>query len=138
MDSPYQATQHSEASPEDNLEIVKEEVRRSINRLKMRKAPGICGIVPEMFKAGGEMVVDWVAKVFNIVWREGVGPSDWKNAVIVPVYKKGSMLDCTNYRGISLMSVVGKVFARVLNEMVKGLMVDQVVDEQGGFRAFRR
>ena len=57
----------------------------------------------------------WV-EVFNIVWREGVAPSDWKNAVIVPVYKKGSRLDCTNYRGISLMSVVGKVFARVLNE----------------------
>ena len=57
-DSPYQATQHSEASPEGNLEIVTEEVRRGIRRLKTRKAPGICGIVPEMLKAGGEMVVD--------------------------------------------------------------------------------
>ena len=66
-----------------------------------------------------------------------VAPSDWKNAVIVPVYKKGSRLDCTNYRGISLMSVVGKVFARVWNERVKGLTVDKVPDEQGGFRAGR-
>ena len=66
-----------------------------------------------------------------------VAPSDWKNAVIVPVYKKGSRLDCTNYRGISLMSVVGKVFARVLNERVKGLTVDKVPDVQGGFRAGR-
>ena len=90
-----------------------------------------------MLKAGGEMVVDWLAEVFNIVWREGVAPSDWKNAVIVPLYKKGSRLDCTNYRGISLMSVVGKVFARVLNEREKGLAVDQVMDEQGGFRAGR-
>ena len=50
-----------------------------------------------------------MAKVFKIVWREGVAPSDWKNAVIMPVYKKGSRLamDCTNYRGISLMSAVG-------------------------------
>ena len=39
-----------------------------------------------MLEAGGEMVVDWLAKVFNIVWREGVAPSDWKNTVIVPVY----------------------------------------------------
>ena len=62
--SPYLATQHSEATPEDDLEIVKEEVRRSIKRLKTQKAPGTCGIVPEMLKAGGEMVVDWLAKVF--------------------------------------------------------------------------
>ena len=48
-----------------------------------------------------------MAKVFKIVWREGVAPSDWKNAVIMPVYKKGSRLDCTNYRGISLTSAVG-------------------------------
>ena len=136
-DSPYLAMQHSEATPEDDLEIVKEEVRRSIRRLKTRKAPGICGIVPEMSKASGEMVVDWLAEVFNIVWRERVAPSDWKNAVIVPVYKKGSRLDCTNYREISLMSVVGKVFAQVLNERVKGLTVDKVMDEQGGFRAGR-
>ena len=57
-DSPYLATQHSEATPEDDLGIVNEEVRRSMKRLKTRKAPGICGIVPEMLKAGGEMVVD--------------------------------------------------------------------------------
>ena len=66
-----------------------------------------------------------------------MAPSDWKNTVIVPVYKKGTRLDCTNYMGISLMSVVGKVFAWVLNERVKGLTVDKVMDEQGGFRAGR-
>ena len=38
------------------------------------------------------MVVEWIAEVFNMVWREGVAPGDWKNAVIVPVYKKGSRL----------------------------------------------
>ena len=48
-----------------------------------------------------------------------VATSDWRNAMIVPVYKKASRLDCTNYMGINLMSVVGKVFKRVLNERVK-------------------
>ena len=121
----------------DDLEITKEEVRRDVRRLKTGKAPGICGIVPEMLKAGGEVVVVWMTKVFNMVWREGVAPGDWRNAVIVPVYKKGSRLDCTNYRGISLMSIVGKVFARVLNERVKVLTGDKVMDEQGGFRLGR-
>ena len=99
----------------------------------MKKVPGICGIVPEMLKAGGEVVIEWMTEVLNMVWNEGMAPSDWRNAVIVPVYKKGSRLDCTNYRGISFMSVVGKVFARILNERVKLVTVDR--DEQGEFRA---
>ena len=46
-------------------------------------------------------------------------------------------MDCTNYRGINLMSVVGKVFARILNERVKFVMADKVMDKQGGFRVGR-
>ena len=46
-------------------------------------------------------------------------------------------MNCTNFRGISLISIVGKLFARVLNERVRVLTVDKVKDEQGGFRAGR-
>ena len=48
-------------------------------------------------------------------------PGDWIKAVIIPIFKKGSRLDCANYRGISLLSVVGKVFGRILNERVKAI-----------------
>ena len=122
---------------EGYLEMMKEEVRRSVRRLKMRKAPGICGIVPEMLKAGGEVMVEWMVKLFSLVWREGVVPGDWIKAVIIPIFKKGSRLDCANYRGISLLSVVGKVFGRILNERVKPITDVKVMDEQGGFRAGR-
>ena len=40
-----------------------------------------------------EVVVEGMAEVFNMVWKEGMAPDDWKNAVRVPVYKKGSRLD---------------------------------------------
>ena len=66
-----------------------------------------------------------------------IGTGDWKNTVIDPIHKKGSRMECQNYRGISEMSIVGKVFARVLNERVKVWTVDKVMDEQGGFRAGR-
>ena len=81
-------------------EIVQEEVRRDVRRLKVRKAAGICGIMSEMLRAGGEMVVQWLTGLFNMVWRVGRAPGDWKNAVIVPIHKKGSRMECTNYRGI--------------------------------------
>ena len=92
-DGPYQNTSWRVIPLKDDLEIAKKEVRRDVRRLKMRKAPGICGFVPEMLKAGGEVVVECMAEVFNMVWKEGMAPDDWKNAVIVPVCKKGSRLD---------------------------------------------
>ena len=46
-------------------------------------------------------------------------------------------MECTNYKGASVMSIVRKVLARVLNERVKVRTVDKVTDAQGGFRAGR-
>ena len=126
-----------EMGQESDKEISEEEVWRAVSRLKGGKAPGMCGIMPEMLKAGGEVVIEWLVKLFNEVWGRGVAPRDWKSAIIVPIRKKGSRLECTNYRGISLLSVVGKVFARVLNDRVKGLTEGSVMDEQGGFRSGR-
>ena len=66
-----------------------------------------------------------------------MAPGDWIKAVIIPIFKKASRLDCANYRGISLLSVVGKVFGRILNERVKAITDVKVMDEQGGSRAGR-
>ena len=66
-------------------------------------------------------MVEWMVKVFNLVWREGVVPGDWIKAVIIPIFKKDSRLDCANYRGIRLLRVVGKVFGRILNEREKAI-----------------
>ena len=61
----------------------------------------------------------------------------WKNATILPIHRKGSRMVCTNYGEISVMSIVGKVFARVLNERVKLWTMDKMMAEQGGFKAGR-
>ena len=61
-----------EATLEGETDIVKEEVRRGVRRLKGRKAVGMCGIVPEMLKAGGEVVMQWLTEFFNMLWRVGV------------------------------------------------------------------
>ena len=103
-------------------------MRRGMRRLKGRKAAGLCGIQPEMLKAG-EVVVQWLTEFFNMVWKVGAAPGDWKNAVIDPIHKEGSRMECTNYRGISVMSIVEKVFVRVLNVRVKAQTEDKVMDE---------
>ena len=76
-----------EMGQESDKEISEEEVRRAVSRLKGGKAPGTCGIMPEMLKAGGEVLVatEWLVKLFNEVWGRGVAPRDWKSAI----HKKG-------------------------------------------------
>ena len=60
---------------------------------------------------------------------------DWKGAVIIPLYKgKGTRTKCETYRGISLLSIVGKVYASILIEQVKVITEEMIEDEQGDFR----
>ena len=70
--------------------------------------------------------------------ESGVLPEDWKAACIVPVYKgKGDRRDCANYRGISILSIPGKIYGRVLINRVIESTKEQVAEEQGGFRSGR-
>ena len=65
-------------------------------------------------------------------------PEDWRRSVVVPIYKgKGPKDECKNYRGISLLSVPGKVYGRLVIERVRKLTEASVRDEQGGFRKSR-
>ena len=65
--------------------------------MKSRKAPGVCGITGEMLKAGGGVVVQWLHRIFGMVWRSSAVPADWRKAQMVPVHKKGSRTQCKNY-----------------------------------------
>ena len=54
-------------------------------------------------------------RLLNLNFDIGVVPMEWRGACIVPLYKgKGEKCECSNSRGISLLSVVGKLFGRVL------------------------
>ena len=77
-----------EMGQESDKEISEEEVWRAVSRLKGGKAPGMCGIMPEMLKVGGEfeVVIEWLVRLFNEVWGRGVAPRDWKSAIIVPIH----------------------------------------------------
>ena len=71
-------------------------------------------------------------------WQEGSVPQEMRDAHIVTLYKnKGDRSDCNNYRGISLLSVVGKAFARVLLSRLQQLANRVYPESQCGFRAGR-
>ncbi|KAI5644163.1 reverse transcriptase (RNA-dependent DNA polymerase) domain-containing protein [Phthorimaea operculella] len=120
---------------ENESEIEMDEIVKALKSMKSGKAAGYDRVSVEMLKAGEGVVASQLYLLFNLCWRSGRVPSDWCKAVIVPLYKgKGSQLDCKNYRGISLLSVVGKLYAKVLIERVVKETDEKVWDAQAGFR----
>ncbi len=94
-----------------------------------------------MLKCGGDAVVEWMLSILLIyerAWKKGEVSSDWKKAIIVPLYKgKGSKSEYSSYMGISLLSVPGKVYGRILTERLMEVTEGKVSEEQGGFRKGR-
>ena len=71
-----------------------------------------------MIKFGGEGIGIATAKLCEFMFRCERVPKDWARGLIFPLYKDGDVRDPNNYRGITLLSVVGKVYASVLNARV--------------------
>ena len=66
-----------------------------------------------------------------------VVPEVWLSALIVPLHKgKGERTECSNYRGISSLSVVRKIYANTLVDRVRKV-TESLIDVRGGFRAVR-
>ena len=72
------------------------------------------------------------------MYGESEVPQDWRDAILVSLYKKGLKSDCSNFRGKSLLSIVGKLFSRILlNRLVRTIVNGILPESQCGFRASR-
>ena len=115
-----------------------EEMARAIAGLKDGKAPGGDGIPAEVWKHGGDHLFSRLHQLITNAWETGSVPQAGKDASIVTIYKKGDRTDCGNYRGISLLSIAGKIFARILPNRLSTHITPEVVSEtQCGFRGNR-
>ena len=68
------------------------------------------------------------------MWKEKSVPTEWRDAILIPIPKKGDLSHCDNWRGISLLDVVGKVVARILQERLLKLTEDELPESPCGFR----
>ena len=116
-----------------------EELQAVLKRLKNGKAAGVDDIIAEWLKHGGERMTYALWVMVNSAWATEKCPQEWGKGAICLLYKDGDKRDPLNYRGITLLSVVGKVFAALVNVrlMQHCEMEERLVDEQAGFRAGR-
>jgi len=110
------------------------EVELAIIKLKNHKSPGTDQIPAELITAGGKTICSSIHKLIISIWNKEELPEEWKESIIVPIYKKGDKRPCNNYRGISLLPTTYKVWSNILLSRLIPYAEEVIGDHQCGFR----
>ncbi|XP_025766010.1 uncharacterized protein LOC112847802 [Oreochromis niloticus] len=92
----------------DDQPISAGEVTEAVKQLLGGRAPGVDEVRPEFLKALDVVGLSWLTCLYNVAWRSGAVPLDWQTGVVLPIFKKGDRRVCSNYRGITVLSLLGK------------------------------
>lgn len=117
--------------------ITKAEIRSAITSMKAPKAPGVDCLTVELLKTDITTTVNVLHDLFCEIWVSETVPTDWRRGLIVKIAKKGDLIKCGNWRGITLMSVAAKVMGKVLIRRISGGVDAKLRKEQAGFRKGR-
>ena len=102
-----------------NDDFTETEMNKLVKKLKNNKSNGIDNVINEFIKYSPSEYKLLILKLFNTVLKTGLMPKDWLTSFISPAFKnKGSKSDPNNYRGISLISCIGKLFTALINYRV--------------------
>jgi len=120
-----------------NRPIDTEEIKKAIHNLTNNKSSGLDGVLNEYIKATETSLMPLYLKLFNSVLDTGIIPENWSVGKIIPIYKnKGDPLDPNSYRGITILSCLGKLFTSILSTRINDYTNDANILglEQAGFR----
>ena len=110
------------------------EFQMAIEELKRHKSPGTVQIPTEPNKSGNRTNRSDIHKLINAIWNKEDLPEEWKELIIVPIYKNGGKTDCSNCRGISLMSTEYKILSNILLSRLTSFAETIIWDLRCGFR----
>ena len=119
-----------------NLSIVQlsvAEVRIILQNIDTSKATGPDGIQGVFLKNCAKELAPSFTKLLNISLQAGIFPNSWKMANICPIFKKGDRTNCENYRPISLLSILSKIFERAICNIIYPEIKDLISNNQYGF-----
>jgi ribonucleases P/MRP protein subunit RPP40 len=122
-----------------NININREAVEKKLEYLDVNKCPGVDSIHPKLlFELRKEISVP-LAKLFSCSLQSGTVPLDWKDAGVIPLFKKGTKTDPQNYRPVSLTSLICKIMESILKDSILNHLeiFSLIRDSQHGFRKGR-
>ena len=123
---------------ESDSTIIYKEIKKAIFELIKGKLAGPDRILNEIIKYTNPVMNNSYMKIFNVILKTGIYPKSWKESFTIPIYKSGDKNDPNNYRGISLINCLPKIFNTILNNRLIKIIEDQLSNSQFGFRENHR
>ena len=122
--------------PQMDDDITEDEIRSALRKLKSGKASGPDGISSDFYLHVCDIHLKFLLPLFNKIFSTGQYPECWSEALIFPLHKKGSTENTNNYRGISLLNVISKLYSTVINERLSNFCSQNglIPEAQAGFR----
>ena len=125
-------------NPETDKPITISEIKSVLKILKKEQSSDLDGFINEIFKNSSDATLKALAKLFNLILKTGQYPEQWNKSYLILLYKSGKKSDPSNYRGISLINCVAKMFSAILNNRLTLLMKDKYSNSEFGFRENHR
>ena len=94
-----------------------------VRDMKENKSPGVDGISPKILKEAVEQISAPLAHVFKMTVQEGIVPLEWKEANIIPLFKKGPRNKSVNYRPVSLTTVICKLLEKIMRDHMMDFLI---------------
>jgi hypothetical protein len=137
-DNPIQNYKIPERNQEENA-IIPSEVKAAIKETKNGKCLGEDDIFNEYLELGSEDLVSTITVLFNMILKPEEIPMEWKQSTIILLHKKGTKDDINNYRPISLLPNLYRLFTKIITKRMTKILDENQPVEQGGFRSgFRK
>jgi sorting nexin-29 len=112
------------------------EVKVAIGKQKRYKSSGVDQI-PAESSSRGETLRSEIHKLIKLIWNKEELTHQWKELIVVPIHKKGDKIECSNYRGISLLPTSYKILSNILLSRLIPYADEIIGDHQCGFRRNR-
>ena len=112
---------------------LKSEVGRAIKDAASQKTPGPDDVPIELIKNGVETTIKLMHQISVSIWKTDKWPDDWTNSLFIPLPKRGTPKQCSNYRTIGLVSHASKIIL----ERIRLKTEKEIAIEQAGFRCGR-
>ena len=122
-----------------SIPICTDEIINAIKDLKNGKCSGDDLFINEMFIHGRDVLCPYMLQLFNFIFDSGIFPDMCRDGLLSPLYKRRNRLNPDHYRGITLLSVLEKLFTRVLNNRLETWAANYriYVAAENGFRKGR-